>query len=384
MKNTFKKVFAVVTLAAMLVACFAGCQPSAANGKVLVIGGSGPLTGDYATYGTSVKQGAEIAVEEINAAGGVNGITFKFSLKDDESDPAKATSAYNMLMDEGMQVSLGGVTSGASLAAAEESKKDGILLVTPSASQKECVQYDNCFRICFTDPDQGTYSADFIANNKLATKVAIIYDNSNDYSKGIRDTFVSQAGKVGLQVVADEAFTSDSNTDFSTQLTAVKNSGATLLFMPIYAQEAASILTQAKGVLTGVTFFGCDGLDGVLQKIDDPKNAEGVMLLTPFAADAQDDLTKTFVQKYQQKYNATPDQFAADGYDAIYAIAAALEEAGITDTTDKDLNAKLIAAMTKINVVGLTGDMTWSADGECVKTATAVVITDGKYVAYSK
>lgn len=350
----------------------------------LVIGGTGPLTGDYATYGLSARNGALIAMDEINAAGGANGILFDVKYEDDQASAELAVNGYSSLIDAGMQVSLGAVTSGACIALAEESQYDGMLVLTPSASAKEVTKYENVFRVCFTDPDQGVYAADFIAENAIATKIAVIYDKSNDYSVGIHDNFVAEAAAKGLEIVTDQAFTDQSNTDFSVQLQAVADSGAELVFLPIYAQEAAYILTQAKSAGLSVAFFGCDGLDGVLTKIgaENADACEGVMLLTPFAADAQDEKTAAFVAKYQELYGTTPDQFAADGYDAVYAIKAALEQAGITDLSDADFNSKMIAAMTAITVEGLTGTMTWTADGEPTKTATAVVIQGGAYVAY--
>lgn len=398
-----KKKFAFAMAAVMLMATFAACNKAAPNAgttadapaaqttqapvaQTLVIGGSGPLTGDYATYGVSVKQGAQLAMKEINAAGGVNGVMFDVRMEDDQADPAMAVSAYSTLVDAGMKVSLGGVTSGACIAVSEEAKKDGMLMLTPSGSQKECVQYDNAFRICFTDPDQGKYAAQFIFDNKVSQKVAIIYDKSNDYSAGITENFVAKAKEVGLEVATQQAFTSQSNTDFSVQLQAVKSSGADLVFLPIYAQEAAYILTQAQKMELKVTFFGCDGLDGILEKIgaDNLAATEGVMLLTPFAADSADETVAKFVAAYKESYNAVPDQFAADGYDAVYTIAEAMKKANATDVNASDFNEKMIGAMTQITVKGTTGTMTWSADGEPSKSATAVVITNGTYVAYGK
>lgn len=354
------------------------------NAPVFLIGGSGPLTGDYATYGVSVKQGAEIAVAEINASGGVNGMALQFKMEDDQADAEMAKNAYATLIDSGMKVSLGAVTSGACLSAADEALIDGILMITPSGSQKECVDNYNAFRICFNDPDQGKYAASFIADNSVASSVAIIYDRSNDYSVGITNTFVAQAEEAGLNIVAQEAFTDQSNTDFSVQLQSIKDSGAELVFLPIYAQEAAYILTQAEKIELDVIFFGCDGLDGILQKIGDDNVhlTEGLMLLTPFAADSTEPAVASFVSTYQAQFNTTPDQFAADGYDAIYAVALAIEEAGITDVEDAELNDKLIAAMTEIKLYGTTGTMTWGEDGEPVKSAMAIVITDGVYVAF--
>ena len=384
-----KKFLSFLLAGAMLLGMMAGCSSGSSSGneeageKTLFIGGSGPLTGDYATYGLSASRGVQIAADEINAAGGINGYKIILRYEDDQTDPQQAVRAYSKLMDDGMQVSLGAVTSGACVAVTEESQKDGILTLTPSASQKEAAQYDNNFRICFLDPDQGRYSADFIKENNLATKVATLYDRSNDYSVGVHDAFIARAGEIGLEVVDTQAFTNQSNTDFSVQLQSIKNSGAELLFMPFYAQECAYVLTQADGIDLDVIFFGVDGMDGILEKIGTENLAltEGVMLLTPFAADAPDEKTRNFVKKYESEYNMTPDQFAADGYDAIYTIAEAFKYADC-DPNDPDFNRKMIDAMTKIEVEGLTGTMTWTADGEAHKTATAVVIVDGAYMAY--
>lgn len=378
-----KKFLAILMVCLLAVSMFGCGEEKKEETASIIIGGIGPLTGDYATYGVSVKQGAQIAVDEINAAGGVNGFTLELLFEDDQADPEKAVNAYATLMDDGMMVSLGCVTSGACVAVTEEVKKDGLLMLTPSGSQLECTQYDNCFRVCFKDPDQGTYSADFIKEKAVGEKVAILYDKSNPYSVGIFDNFVAEAAVVGLEIVDTEAFTDQSNTDFSVQLQAIKSSGADLLFLPIYAQEAAYILTQANAIELDVIFFGVDGMDGILEKIGAENVAltDGVMLLTPFAADSAAENVANFVGKYKAAYNATPDQFAADGYDAIYAIKAALEEAGITEIGD-DFNEALVAAMTKIEVEGVTGSMKWDAQGEPAKTATAVVIKDGVYVAF--
>lgn len=381
--------FAMMLLVAMVLSACNQPTPAATNVEakkdvVLKIGGSGPLTGAAASYGTSVKQGAQVAVDEINANGGVQGMKLELLFEDDAADPALAVSAYARLVDKGMHVSMGTTTSGAGMAMTEEVKKDGFLMVTPSASQKEITRFDNCFRVCFTDPDQGTYAADFIADNGVAKKVAVLYDKSSDYSTGIRDSFVKQAAERGLEVVSEQAFTSQSNTDFAVQIQAIANSGAELVFLPIYYQEAAMILKQ--GSTLDVTFFGVDGMDGVITQlgVEYADLAEGVMLLTPFAADSTDEKTVHFVKLYQTAYQSTPDQFAADAYDAVYTIAAAVKASGVQSTNEKDFNTKLVAAMTEITVEGVTGTMTWSKEGEPAKSATAVVIENGKYVAYKK
>lgn len=380
-----KKVLSFVLAVLMCAVCFTACSGTKADGKKLVLGATGPLTGDNASYGNSVKQGAELAVKEINAAGGINGITFELLFEDDQCDPTAAVNGYNTMIDNGMQVSLGAVTSAACVALTAEAKKDNMLMITPSGSQKECTQYDNCFRVCFTDPDQGLYAADFIVEKKLAEKVAVLYDKSSDYSTGITQNFLKRAAEKGLTVVAEQSYTDQSNTDFSVQLKAVKDSGAELLFLPMYYSDAGLILTQADSIGLETIFFGVDGMDGIIKQMgaDKASLTEGVMLLTPFAADSTDEKTVNFVKAYKEAYNATPDQFAADGYDAVYAVAAALKETGITDTTVADLSEKLIAAMTKITLEGTTGTMTWGADGEASKSAKAVIIKDGAYQAYN-
>ncbi len=381
-----KKFLGLLLAGAMLASSFTGCsgKASSSDEKTLLIGGTGPLTGDYATYGISVQEGAQIAVDEINEKGGVNGYTIKLEVEDDQADPQQAVQAYAKLMDNGMNLSLGSTTSGACVALVKEAKEDGIVTMTPSASQKEATAYDNNFRVCFLDPDQGTYSADFIKENNLATKIAVLYDKSNTYSVGVYEAFAKEAEKLGLSIVTTQAFTDSSNTDFSSQIQAVKNSGAELLFMPFYQQEAAAVLMQAQGVLENVTYFGVDGMDGVLEKLgtENQAIANGVMLLTPFSASSSDPTVANFVAKYKEKYNATPDQFAADAYDAVYALCAAFEKAGL-ETDDPEFNQAVAKAMTEIEVTGATGVMTWSADGECKKQAKAVVISDGAYVDYA-
>ena len=381
-----KKFLGLLLAGAMLASSFTGCsgKASSSDEKTLLIGGTGPLTGDYATYGISVQQGAQIAVDEINEKGGVNGYTIKLEVEDDQADPQQAVQAYAKLMDNGMNLSLGSTTSGACVALVKEAKEDGIVTMTPSASQKEATAFDNNFRVCFLDPDQGTYSADFIKENNLATKVAVLYDKSNTYSVGVYEAFAKEAEKLGLNIVTTQAFTDRSNTDFSSQIQAVKNSGAELLFMPFYQQEAAAVLMQAQGVLENVTYFGVDGMDGVLEKLgtENQAIANGVMLLTPFSASSSDPTIANFVAKYKEKYNATPDQFAADAYDAVYALCTAFEKAGL-ETDDPEFNQAVAKAMTEIEVTGATCVMTWSADGECKKQAKAVVISDGAYVDYA-
>lgn len=362
----------------------AGAFSEAPSDKGFKIGGIGPVTGAAAVYGLAVKNGAQIAVDEINADGGINGYQIEFNFQDDEHDAEKSVNAYNTLKDWGMQVLMGTVTSAPCVAVADKTNADNMFQITPSGSSVECAQNPNVFRVCFSDPDQGAASATYIAENKLAEKIAVIYDSSDVYSSGIYEKFAAEAANQGLEIVDAEAFTADSNKDFSTQLQKAKDAGADLVFLPIYYTEASLILKQADTMGYAPKFFGCDGMDGILQVENfDTKLAEGLMLLTPFAADAQDELTQKFVTSYKENYGETPIQFAADAYDAIYAIKAAMEEADITpDTSVSDTCDKMKEAMLKIKVNGLTGeDMTWTEDGEPHKAPKAVKVVDGAYQA---
>lgn len=354
------------------------------DGATFKIGGIGPLTGGAAVYGIAAMNGSQIAVDEINAAGGINGMTVELNFQDDELDAEKSVNAYNALKDWGAQVLDGCVTSACSIAVSAKTVEDQMFQITPSGSAVECVANDNAFRICFSDPNQGVASAQYIGENGLASKVAVIYDSSDVYSSGIYEKFAAEAANQSFEIVATGAFTADNKTDFSVQLQQAKDAGAELVFLPIYYTEASLILTQAADMGFDVEFFGCDGLDGILNVENfDTSLAEGVMLLTPFAADATDDLTVKFVTTYQEKYGETPNQFAADGYDTVYTIKAAAEKAGITaDMSNEEICAALSAAMTEITVEGLTGEgITWDASGEPSKAPKAVVIKDGVYTA---
>lgn len=357
-----------------------GGDSASAEGGSFKIGVIGPLTGDNAAYGLAVQHGAELAAKEINEAGGINGASIELQAQDDEADPEKSINAYNTLKDWGMQMLVGTTTSGSCIAVAAETYNDNMFQITPSGSAVECVENPNVFRVCFSDPDQGTASAQYIGEHQLATKVAIIYDSSSVYSDGIRENFVAEAANQGIEIVASEAFTADSKTDFSVQLDKAKEAGAELVFLPIYYQEASIILKQAADKDFSPIFFGCDGMDGILTVENfDVSLAEGLMLLTPFSADAED--AQDFTAAYTKAYGETPNQFAADSYDAVYAIKAAAEKAGITpDMSASDICDAIVPAMTQITIDGLTGTgMTWNEAGEPEKAPKAVKIVNGAY-----
>ena len=375
------KAVSVAAAVAMTATCF---STTAFADDTFKIGGIGPITGGAAVYGQAVMNASQMAADDINAEGGINGYQIEFNFQDDEHDAEKSVNAYNTLKDWGMQMLLGTVTSTPCTAVEGEASNDNMFLLTPSGSAVESISGDNAFRVCFSDPNQGTASAQYIGENKLAEKVAVIYNSSDVYSTGIYNNFVTESANQPFEIVSAEAFTEDSKTDFSVQLQKAKDAGADMVFLPIYYTEASLILTQAAGMDYAPTFFGCDGLDGLLAVEGfDTSLAEGVMLLTPFAADADDEQTKAFVSAYEEKYGETPLQFAADAYDGMYIIKAAAEKAGITP--DMDASAicdALKAAMTEITYDGLTGSgMTWSADGEPNKEPKAVVIKDGAYTA---
>lgn len=390
-----KKMFSLLLVVSMLVMSLAACGTKDDNkdgstggtgnkgAEKYYIGGIGPITGGAAVYGLHVKNAAELAVKEINAAGGINGIPIEFKFEDDEHNPEKAVNAYNTLKDWGMQILMGAVTSGPSVAISEETKNDNMLQLTPSGSAPAIVQYDNAFQVCFSDPNQGAASAAYIGTNGIATKVAVIYDGSDIYSSGIYEKFAEEAKNQNIEIVAAETFTADSKSDFFVHLQKAKDNGAELVFLPIYYQEATLILTQAAAMDFKPIFFGCDGLDGILGVDNfDLTLAEDVMLLTPFAADAPDDATQKFVTDFVAAYGETPNQFAADAYDAIYILKAAIEKANVTpDMSVSKMGDALKATMTEITFDGLTGDgMTWAATGEVNKEPRAVVIKDGAYV----
>ena len=391
-----KKTLSMLLAGAMLAAALTGCGSSAstgsdsadnstdssASGAAFKLGGTGPLTGAAAIYGNACKNGAQIAVDEINAEGG--DIQFELNYQDDEGDAEKAVNAYNTLKDWGMQLSLGSVTSKPCEATAAETYSDRIFALTPSASSTGTTEgKDNMFQMCFIDPAQGTLAADKIAEKKLGTKIAIIWKNDDVYSTGIHDKFVEEAKTKGLEVVSDKTFTDASANDFSVQLNEAKSKGADLVFLPIYYQPASLILTQANAMGYAPKFFGVDGMDGILTMEGfDPKLAEGVMLLTPFNADATDDKTASFVKKYKEQFGETPNQFAADAYDCVYAYKQALENAGATpDMSAEDLCDKMIEQFTSMTFDGLTGEgMTWDETGAVSKSPKGMVIENGAYV----
>lgn len=392
--NSVMKSGLAAVMSLSLVACGGSSASTSTGGSTagtaaFKVGGTGPTTGDAAIYGQAVENGAKLAVEAVNAAGKV---ALEFNYQDDQADGEKAITAYNTLVDWGMQVSIGATTSGAGQALSPLFVQDDIFAITPSGSSTAVIYqntetntdpYGSVFQMCFTDPNQGIASADYISANKdLGTKVAIIYRNDDNYSSGITEKFKEEAEKVNLDVVYTGGF-ANGTTDFSVYVTAAKDAGADVVFLPIYYQPASQILAEANKQGYTPTFFGCDGMDGILTMEGfDTTLAEGLYMLTPFAADATDDATVDFVTKYKEAYGETPNQFAADAYDAVMAIAQALEKAGVSATdAQADITAALKTQFTSMTFNGLTGTgVTWNENGEVSKAPKAIVIQGGAYV----
>ena len=374
------RILSIVLAAMMLVGTLAGCGDST-SGK-FVFGGIGPLTGTASTYGQSVRNGAQIAVDEINAAGGVNGVKIALLFEDDEADGAKSGPAYETLMDKGMHVLIGAVTSGASVALNDAIGKDGILQITPSASQLEAAnQNPNAFRVCFTDPLQGVAMADYAYNTLGYKKAAVIHNQDDDYSNGMYKAFVEEFKKLGGTIAEDVSFAKDAS-DFSAQMTKIAAAKADFLFMPIYAEKAAQIIITANEKGVNIPLLGGDGLDGILEYLtgDNAKLCEGLIYLTPFVSTDSNEKVQAFTKTYTSKYGKAPDQFAADAYDAVYIAAKAIETTGCSDPTKLD-NAAVVAAMNGLEFDGLTGKMVFDASGEPSKGAKVAKIVNGTYVA---
>ena len=387
-----KKFVAIASTAVLMLGMLAGCagngnestkpQGSTEGAATIKVGMSGPLTGDASAYGLAVKAGMEVAVEEINAKGGLQ---IAFKAEDDQADPAKAMDAYNALKDWGMQVFAGNVTSSAANAVAPDTVSDKLFNLTPSASAVSVAEAgDSVFQMCFTDPNQGASAAELLGTKNLAQKVGVIYDASDDYSTGLYNGFKANAANYSFEIVAEMSFTKDNKSDLTTQITKCQEMGADLVFLPIYYTEASQILTGAKKIGYEPKFFGCDGMDGILTVEGfDTTLAEGLVLMTPFDANSSAEATQSFVEKFKAKMNGlVPNQFAADGYDVIYSIYNAATAAGLTGAEETEaITDALVAQFKTMTVDGLTGSgMTWDAQGMISKAPAAVVIENGVYV----
>ena len=372
MKNTMLKVLAMALAMVMLVCCFAACgNKDDAEKTTIFIGATGPLTGDAADYGIAVNNGAKLAIYEINRDGGLNGIKFEYEMKDDKATAPDAQAGYFALMDDGMQISLGSVTSGSCEAFATEAAKDNLFFLTPSASAANVIENrPNAFRVCFGDPDQGVLAAQELAAN--FEKIGAIYDTSDPYSTGIYDAFKAEMAKLG-KTYDERTFDKDNNKDFSAQVEALKD--CDVIFLPFYYTEAGLVAKTCAAKGCDAVLYGCDGLDGIAGQIDDSVTNH-IKYITPFDVNATDEKTANFVKNYRTAYKMDPSQFAADGYDAVYVIYEAMKAAGINDAniSASDLCDAVVAAITAADFqyVGTTGTMTWDVSGAATKIPVIV------------
>ncbi len=371
----FVKALSLAVVATLVVALVAGCGGTGTNytaeNTKFLIGGTGPLTGDASSYGISVQEGAQLALDEINAAGGLNGILFDFIIKDDKATAADAATGYDTLFEAGMQASIGSVTSGSCDSFASSAVEDNVFLMTPSASAANVIEgRDNAFRVCFGDPDQGVLAAQELTSK--FKNIGCIYDTSDAYSSGIYAAFDDEMKKIGVEYKT-QTFDAENKKDFSTQVEALKD--CDVIFLPIYYTEAGFIAKTAVAKDCDAVLFGCDGLDGISDQIDASVTNE-VKYITPFDVNSADEKVKGFVDAYTAKYNKVPDQFAADGYDAVMVIFEAMKKANVSDVTisASDLCDILVATITAEDFVyvGATGQMTWDVSGACTKVPTIV------------
>lgn len=371
MKNSMKRLIAAAVTCVLLAAAilsFASCGQT--DSTEIYIGASGPLTGKASTYGTSVQKGAELAIEQINAAGGLNGLTFRFKMLDDQATTTQASANYDMLIDDGIKLSLGAVTTDACEAFGAKAVIDNLFYITPSASAESVIKgRPNGYRICFSDPQQGEIAATYITDNGY-TNVGVIYNKDDSYSKGIYDAFSAKMEALGKSFTS-RSFDNDNATDFSSQVDALKD--CDVIFLPMYYEVASLIASKAADKGCDALLFGSDGLDG-LADILASNVGNTIRYITPFDADSTDDTVKSFVDAYKAKYDgAIPDQFAADGYDAVMTIYQALKKANLADASLSvsefcELLRKTLSSG-DFTFKGVTGTMTWNADGVPTKSA---------------
>ncbi|MBQ8333430.1 MAG: ABC transporter substrate-binding protein [Clostridia bacterium] len=325
----FTKVLSFVLAAVMTLGLFAGCGAVnyAENNTEYVIGVSGPLTGGAAIYGTAVANSAQMAVDEINAAGGLNGVTFKLIAADDMNDAAKIATNYSSMYEGGMQVSLGTVTSAPGLEFKNLSHDDNVFFLTPSASADGIPEFDNGYQMCFADGNQGKAAAEYVNANFSGKTIGIFYKSDEPYSNGIYNQF--KANLDASVTVVETTFTDANTSDFSTQIDTLKGCG--FIFMPIYYTPASLFMMQAKDIMhPTATYYGCDGFDGLenVEGFDITSIPQEVTMLSHFNSKAEDGAAKEFIDKYVDKFGAdTLNQFGAAAYDCVYAIYGAMKKA---------------------------------------------------------
>lgn len=376
-----KRILAALMALAMLGA-FSGCSNTGDGGSAsggsdsdtIRIGGLAPLTGDAASYGVAVNNAIQMAVEDINANGGIDGKQIEYIYYDEKGDTTEATNAYNKLVQDDKVVAIiGDVTTKPTLAVAQTSQQDNIPIITATATAAEVtLTGPNIFRACFTDPFQGELMASYASEKLGATKVAVLSDMADDYSSGIAEAFVAKAEELGMQVVADEKY-QDGDVDFKSQLTNIKGQNPDVLFLPVYYEDLRLISAQAKEVGVTAQLCGADGWDSVLTDNFDSSVLNGGVFCSQYSTESTDERVQSFISAYKEKYEMDPNMFAVLAYDATNMMAQAISDAGSTDSQ------AIIDAMAALEYDGLTGRMTFDEDRNPQKSAVIVSIQDNAY-----
>ena len=359
-----------------------GCGKSGevAKPETIKIGGMAPLTGALAIYGVTTTNGAELAVKEINENGGVLGKKIEYVMLDTKGDSTEAVMAYNKLVDEKVAGIIGEVTSKPTLAVAEVAVQDNMPLITPTGTQVDITEAGpNVFRVCFTNPYQGKVLAITSKERLGADTVAVMLNNSSDYSDGITKAFIEESEKLGMKVMGVEGY-SDGDKDFRPQLTKLAAMNPDVVLIPEYYEQAALIATQAREVGVKSIFVGSDGWDGIAKTLDKSSYSaiENSYFTNHFSMEDQSEKIQNFLKDYRETYKEDPSAFSALGYDAIYMMKSAIEKAG---TTDKQ---KVIDALKGIEYDGITGYLTFDDHNNPVKAVTVLKIENGKYIFDSK
>jgi branched-chain amino acid transport system substrate-binding protein len=378
--NKFKKAISMLLVGGMMLSGLVGCGNTASNSEesnVIKIGGIAPLTGDVAVYGVAADNGAKLAIEEINANGGLLGKQIEYVVYDDKGDPTEAVNAYKKLTsNDKVEAIFGAVTSKPTLTVTPLAAKDGIPMISPTATALEVTEAGpNIFRACFIDPYQGEVMAKFAVEELKATKAAVIYNTADDYSVGVAEAFRDAATNNGTEIVSFEGYNGEDK-DFKAVLTNVKGQAPDVLFIPDYYNRVGLIAQQAKEVGITATLLGADGWDGVIGV--NPEAVEGAYFCNHYSTDDEAAEVQNFLQVYKEKYNEDPVSFAALGYDAIKILAEAIEKAG---STDKEAVTKALA---ETNITSVTGTITFDENRNPVKGVSIIRIENGSNKLFTK
>jgi len=390
MKKTICKILALCVCLAMISVCFVGCGK---KDDVITIGLTGPLTGGAAIYGIAVRNAAQLAVDEINEAGGLNGIKFALDMRDDQHNAENVANLYTGLLEDGMQVSLGTVTTKPGLEFKNLSKEDNVFFLTPSATGDAIPEFANGYQMCFADSNQGTAAAEFFNETYEGKKVGIFYKVDDEYSKGIYDNFKKNLDSSFDLVEA--SFQGDAST-FDSQIQTLKN--CEVVFMPIYYTPASQFMTQANGVDNTISvYYGCDGFDGIdaIEGFDINSVPQEVSYLSHFNSNATEGPAKEFIDNYNKRYDEKKEplnQFGAAAYDCVWAIYEALK---VADENGKEFSVTTSASdfckiLTEVfnskdfEFRGITGKcegnekshISWAADGTVQKEAIKYIVKE--------